>query len=41
VIEVHQEHGGVEPEVLGERIVLVANGWALECIAARQGAAEL
>ncbi len=41
VIEVHQEHGGVEPEVLGERIVLVANGWALECIASRQGAGDL
>lgn len=40
VIEVHQEHGGVEPDVR-EQIVLVANGWALECIASRQGAGDL
>jgi hypothetical protein len=37
VIEVPQEHGGFEPEILGERIVLAANGWALECMASRHG----
>jgi hypothetical protein len=37
VIEVPQEHGGFEPEVLGEQIVLAANGWAFECMASRHG----
>jgi hypothetical protein len=41
VIEVHQEHGGTEPNEMGEQIVLIANGWALECIASRHGAGEL
>jgi hypothetical protein len=41
VIEVHQEHGGIEPNEMGEQIVLIANGWALECIASRHGAGEL
>jgi hypothetical protein len=41
VIEVPQEHAGPEPDVLAERIVLGANGWALECIASRQGAGDL
>jgi hypothetical protein len=41
VIEVHQEHGGVEPDEMGEQIVLIANNWALECIASRHGAGEL
>ena len=26
-----------EPELLAEKIVLAANGWALECIASRHG----
>ena len=30
-----------EPDVLAERIVLAANGWALECIESRHGAGEL
>jgi hypothetical protein len=37
VVEVPQEHAGAEPELLAQQIVLVANGWALECIAARHG----
>jgi hypothetical protein len=37
VIEVPQEYGGFEPGVLGEQILLVANGWALECMAIRHG----
>ena len=37
VIAVAQEHGGFEPEVLGEQIVLAANGWASECMASRKG----
>ena len=41
VVEVPREHAGEEPELLAEQIVLAANGWALECIAARQGAGEL
>ena len=41
VIEVPQEHSGFEPDVLGEQIVLAANGWGLECIASRQGAGDL
>jgi len=41
VVEVPQEHAGPEPDVLAERIVLTANGWALECIASRHGAGEL
>ena len=40
VIEVPQEHAGDEPDVLAEEIVLTANGWALDCIASRQGAGE-
>jgi hypothetical protein len=35
VIEVPREHAGTEADVLAERIVLEANGWALECIEAR------
>ncbi len=38
VVEVPREHAGPEPDVLAERIVLAANGWALECIAARPAA---
>lgn len=37
VVEVPREHAGEEPDVLAERIVLLANGWALDCIAARPG----
>jgi hypothetical protein len=37
VVEVPQEQVGEEPELLAEQIVLAANGWALECIAARHG----
>jgi hypothetical protein len=37
VVEVPQELAGEEPELLAERVVLAANGWALECIAVRQG----
>jgi len=41
VVEIPQEHAGREPDVLAQRIVLEANGWALECIASRHGAGEL
>jgi hypothetical protein len=41
VVEVPREHAGNEPDVLAERIVLAANGWALECIADRQGGGDL
>ena len=41
VVEVPREHALGEPEVLAEQIVLVANGWALECIASRHGAGDL
>jgi hypothetical protein len=35
VVEVPQEDAGEEPELLAEQIVLVANGWALDCFASR------
>jgi hypothetical protein len=35
VVEVESEHAGPEADVLAERIVLDANGWALECIESR------
>jgi len=35
VVEVPREHAGPEPDVLAERIVLEANGWALDCIESR------
>jgi hypothetical protein len=41
VVEVPQEHAGPEPDVRAERIVLTANGWALDCIASRHGAGDL
>ncbi|HEU5215668.1 MAG TPA: hypothetical protein VFU30_09020 [Gaiellaceae bacterium] len=41
VVEVPQEHAGGAPDILAERIVLAANGWALECIASRHGTGEL
>ena len=37
VVEVPQEIAGEEPELLAEQIVLTANGWALKCVAVRQG----
>jgi hypothetical protein len=37
VVEVPQEQAGEERELLAEQIVLTANGWALDCIAARHG----
>ena len=37
VVEVPHDTAGEEPELLAEQIVLAANGWALECIAARHG----
>ena len=36
VVEVPREHAGPEADVLAERIVLEANGWALDCIEARR-----
>ncbi len=41
VIELPREHAGLEPDVLAERIVLAANGWALDCIASRHGGGDL
>ncbi len=41
VVEVPREHVGGEPDVLAEQIVLAANGWALDCIAARHGGGDL
>ena len=41
VVEVPLEHAGHSPDLLAEKIVLAANGWALECIASRHGAGEL
>lgn len=41
VVEVSQEQAGPNPDVLGEQIVLTANGWALDCIASRHGGGEL
>jgi hypothetical protein len=41
VVEVPREHAGRKPDVLAERVVLAANGWALECIASRHGGGEL
>ena len=37
VVEVPRELADEEPELLAEQIVLTANGWALECIAVRNG----
>lgn len=39
LVEVPREHAGDEADVLAERIVLLANGWALDCIEARPGGA--
>lgn len=41
VVEVPREHAGSEPDVLAERIVLAANGWARECIASRHALGDL
>lgn len=38
VVEVPREHAGGEPDLLAERIVLLANGWAIDCIERRSGA---
>jgi hypothetical protein len=35
VVEVPREHTGPEADVLAERIVLEANGWARDCIESR------
>jgi hypothetical protein len=40
VVEVPQEHAADETDLLAERIVLLANGWALDCIE-RRSAVEL
>jgi hypothetical protein len=37
VVEVPRDMAGEEPELLAQQFVLAANGWALECIAARHG----
>ncbi len=41
VVEVARERARDEPDLLAEQIVLVANGWALACIASRHGGGEL
>jgi hypothetical protein len=41
VVEVPLENSGDNPDLLAQRIVLAANGWALECIASRHGGGEL
>jgi hypothetical protein len=41
VVEVPREHAGPEPDVLAERIVLLANGWARDCIASRDSLGEM
>jgi hypothetical protein len=41
VVEVPPEHAEGESDVLGEKIVLAANGWAMECVASRHGSGEL
>jgi hypothetical protein len=35
VVEAPREHAGPEADVLAERIVLEATGWALDCIESR------
>lgn len=37
VVEVPRDLLGEKPELLAEQVVLIANGWALDCIAARHG----
>jgi hypothetical protein len=41
VVEVAPDYDAGVPEILGEKIVLAANGWALDCIASRHGGGEL
>ena len=41
VVEAPREVVGGAPDVLAERIVLAANGWALDCIATRHGGGDL
>jgi hypothetical protein len=41
VVEVPHENAGRSPDRLAQRIVLAANGWALDCIASRHGGGEL
>lgn len=41
VVTVPREHVGDSPDLLAERIVLAANGWALDCIASRSVAVEI
>jgi hypothetical protein len=41
VVAVAQEHAGDDPDLVAEKIVLAANGWALDCIASRHGGGEL
>lgn len=41
VVEIPREHAGAQGDVLAERIVLVANGWARDCIASRDSLGEL
>ena len=37
VVEVPRDTLGEQPELLAEQVVLIADGWALDCIAARHG----
>ncbi len=41
VVEVAREHAAERAEVLAEKIVFAANGWALDCIASRHGGGDL
>lgn len=41
VVEVRREHVGDDPDLLAERIVFAANGWAIDCIASRHGGGDL
>ena len=41
VVEVAREDAGDEPDVLAERIVATAGGWATACIASRHGGGDL
>ncbi|HUZ16560.1 MAG TPA: hypothetical protein VMU72_10370 [Gaiellaceae bacterium] len=40
VVALQSEHAGPEADVLAERIVLEANGWALDCIESRHAGLE-
>jgi hypothetical protein len=41
VIEVPRVHVADDPDLLAERIVFAANGWAIDCIASRHGGGDL